>query len=278
MHKLLIIFLALCSCSRAPNLHKLAICAIFKDEAPWLKEWVTYHHKVLGVEKFYLYNNESKDNYLEVLKPFLDKDIVELIDWESSNPKHLAFGAFMDSPWSAAQLGAYNDCLKNRALGKAKWVAMIDIDEFIVPTKGVKSFYALLNQAEKNKKGTISLYWRVFGTSGVKELEDHELLTEKLTRRADDDHPWNQLVKSIHQPEAIEFCLIHVAEKLKPGFGARTLKPEKVRINHYWTRTENFCFQKRQTRKDIEPGFFKSFEVVEDNAIEQYLPILKSSI
>ncbi len=274
MRKWIFLLLIFSSCSTV-NRSQLAICAIFKDEAPWLKEWVTYHHRVLGVDKFYLYNNESTDNYQEILQPFIDANIVELIDWDSSDPNHLASGAFMDAPWSAAQLGAYNDCLKNRALGRMKWVAMIDIDEFIVPVKGVKSFYAQLDQAEKNKRGTLALHWRVFGTSNVKRLEENELLIEKLTWRASDDHPWNQLVKSIHRPEAVEFCLVHIADKLYPGYGSRTLKPDLVRIHHYWTRTEEYCFEKRQQKKEIDPKFFEPFHVVEDTAIHQYLPKLK---
>lgn len=243
---------------------------MFKDEAPWLKEWISYHQKALGVDHFYLYNNESSDNYLEVLQPFIDDGIVELIDWDSSDPHHLAYGAFMDNPWSAAMLGAYNDCLKKRALGQAKWVAMIDIDEFIVPVKGAKSLYAILNQAEKNKKGSISLHWRVFGTSNVAQLNEDELMTEKLTKRSADDHPWNQLVKSIHRPEAVEFCLAHVAEKLKPGYGTRLMKPHQVRIHHYWTRTEDFCHEKRKSKYD-----FNALNAVNDTTILQYTSELK---
>jgi hypothetical protein len=42
--------------------HYLSICAIFKDEAPYLQEWIEFH-RLLGVEKFYLYNNNSRDNF-----------------------------------------------------------------------------------------------------------------------------------------------------------------------------------------------------------------------
>ncbi len=273
MYKIFITFVLFlfASCSSSHHLYRLAICAMFKDEAPWLKEWITYHRNVLGVDRFYLYNNESSDNYLEILQPYIEAGVVDLIDWDSTNPNHLASGAFMDAPWSAAQLGAYNDCLKTRALGQAKWVAMIDVDEFIVPVKGVKSFYALLDQAEKNKKGTVSLHWRVFGTSGVEDLEEGELLTEKLTWRANDEHPWNQLVKSIHRPEAIDFCLVHIAETLKPGFGARTFRPDQVRIHHYWARTEKFCAAKRNQTKEKDPAFFEAFHQVQDTTIQQYL-------
>lgn len=273
--KRFLFFLLLCSCASSTHSHRLAICAMFKNEAPWLKEWLTYHHKVLGVEHFYLYNNESTDAFMDVLKPFVDQGIVELFEWGSSDPSHLATGPFMDAPWSAAQLGAYNDCLKNRALGKAKWVAMIDIDEFIVPVQGVKSFYALLNQAEKNKKGTVAIQWRVFGTSGVEKLAEKELLTEKLIWRSKDEHPWNQLVKSIHRPEAVAFCIVHVAEKLNPNFGARTLKADEVRLHHYWARTEEFCRERRKDWKTQDPNFLEAFHQVEDPTILQYTAKLK---
>src|SRR5947209_4668609 len=40
----------------------LAICAIFKDEAPYLAEWVTFH-RLMGVDRFYLYDNRSTDSW-----------------------------------------------------------------------------------------------------------------------------------------------------------------------------------------------------------------------
>lgn len=272
----LIAFLIFSSCS-SPHCYHLAICSIFKNEAPWLKEWLLYHHHVLGVEHFYLYNNESTDHYLEVLEPFIQKGIVELFDWDSKDPKHQAFGAFMDAPWSSAQLGAYNHCLTQKALGKAKWVAMIDIDEFIVPMKGISSFYACLKKAEKKKKGTVSLQWRVFGTSGVQELQEGELLTEKLTFRSSDTHPWNLLVKSIHRPEAIDFCLVHIADKLKPNFGAVTLSADEARIHHYWARTEQFCLEKRNLSKESNPKFFEELNQIEDLSIHEYSKRIKDS-
>ena len=38
--------------------YNVAVCAIFKNEAPYLKEWIEFNHLV-GVEHFYLYNNNS---------------------------------------------------------------------------------------------------------------------------------------------------------------------------------------------------------------------------
>ena len=274
MRNYILFFLVLVGCSSSPYAHRLAVCAIFKNEAPWLREWIAYHRDVLGVTRFYLYNNESTDEYQEVLRPFIEGGLVELLEWDSADPSHLAVGDFMDAPWSGAQLGAYNDCLKKRALGQAQWVAMIDIDEFIVPVDGVKAFYKVLSRAEKHGKGTVSLEWRTFGTSEVEELVEGELLIEKLTRRARDDHPANGAVKSIHRPEAVDFCLVHIAGKLKPNFGAKTFKPNVARLNHYWFRTEKACLGKRKQAKEINPEFFEPFNEIEDQTILQYLPLV----
>ena len=273
VRSLVIFFCLLFSCSSSYR-YPLAICAIFKNEAPWFSEWITYHHNVLGVERFYLYNNDSTDGFAEVLQPFIAKGIVELINWSSSDPAHGATGPFMDAPWSAAQLGAYNDCLKNRALGQARWVAMIDIDEFIVPTNGVKAFYELLRSSEKKKIGTLRLFWRVFGTSDVENLQEGDLLIEKLVWRSRDDHPWNTHVKSIHRPEAIAFCIVHEADKLNKKYRRKTVSIEEARIHHYWTRTAQPCLEKRKISKSLQPEFFENLHQVKDETVLQYLPAL----
>ncbi len=36
----------------------MSLCAIFKDEADYLREWIEFH-RIVGVEHFYLYNNSN---------------------------------------------------------------------------------------------------------------------------------------------------------------------------------------------------------------------------
>ena len=38
--------------------YKVSLCTIFKNEAPYLKEWIEFNH-LIGVEHFFLYNNNS---------------------------------------------------------------------------------------------------------------------------------------------------------------------------------------------------------------------------
>ena len=50
--------------------YNVAICAIFKNEGPYLKEWLEFNH-LIGIEHFFMYNNNSEDNYLELLNPYI---------------------------------------------------------------------------------------------------------------------------------------------------------------------------------------------------------------
>ena len=49
----------------------LSITAVLQNEAPYIKEWIEYH-RLVGVERFYIYDNESTDNVKEILKPYID--------------------------------------------------------------------------------------------------------------------------------------------------------------------------------------------------------------
>ncbi len=59
--------------------YELGIASQFRDEAPYLKEWVEYH-RMVGVDHFWLYNNSSIDNWEEVLQPYIDEGLVEVFD------------------------------------------------------------------------------------------------------------------------------------------------------------------------------------------------------
>ena len=54
----------------------LTLCAIAKNEGRYLQEWIEYH-KMLGVEKFFIYDNESADNTRKILQPYIVTKLVE---------------------------------------------------------------------------------------------------------------------------------------------------------------------------------------------------------
>lgn len=145
---------------KSSNNHKyyVAVCAIFKNEAPYFKEWLEFH-RLVGVEHFYLYNNLSDDNYQEVLKPYIESGLITLIDW----------------PHPQAQMEAYRDCLQ-KFQHEMQWLGFIDLDEFVVP-KAKNDIRDILAQFTSNR-ASVLLYWRLFGTSGNIKRGSKNLVSE----------------------------------------------------------------------------------------------------
>lgn len=141
--------------------YKVSVCAIFKNEAPYLKEWIEFNHLV-GVEHFYMYNNNSEDDYLSVLNPYIEKGWITLVQW----------------PHNQMQMESYKDCIKNFA-SETKWLGFIDIDEFIVP-KSTDNVYDFLQPFER-KRGAVSIYWRLYGSSGLIERDLKSSVAQDFT-------------------------------------------------------------------------------------------------
>jgi hypothetical protein len=92
----------------------LVICAIFRNEAPYLREWIEFHQMV-GAERFYLYQNMSDDDWETALRPYIETGIIEVAEWPRSPP---------------GQLHAYQHFI-DRHKGESWWTAFIDCDEFL---------------------------------------------------------------------------------------------------------------------------------------------------
>lgn len=218
--------------------YDLAVCAIFQDEAPYLKEWIEFH-KLMGVQHFYLYNHASRDDYQKVLAPYLEE--VELFDWPFPHQNM--------AEWNEIQCQAYRDAVK-RAKGKVKWLAFLDVDEFLFPTRE-DNLVAFL--ADFEEFGEVSANWQMFGTSDVPKIPPGKLLIETLVLKAPENFIENRHVKSIVRPECVtglecpHFCFLmqgfrQVTAQKVPFIGHMTPRVDvsQLRINHYWTRDEHF--------------------------------------
>jgi len=229
------------SCEAKDFKYTLSIAAIFQNEAPYLKEWIEYH-KLAGVEHFYLYNNSSSDNYLEVLAPYIEQGLVELTFWpspESDKPFH----TFCFS----VQPGAYMDAVtKSRNI--SKWLALIDTDEFLFSVLDEDVAKCL----EKRFPGVsgLNVNWQCYGTSHVKKIDPCLPMIGQLVMKMPRDHYFNKNCKSIVQPLHVascnnpHFCYFlgqhfGVDTKFRPCEGiSETVEVDVIRINHYWTRDE----------------------------------------
>ena len=240
--------LALFCCPALLAQYDLSICAIFQDEAPYLKEWIEFH-KLQGVEHFYLYNNLSGDDFQEVLAPYVKNKEVTLREWPDT------YEEGEHAQWIAIQSRAYMDCIRQDGRDN-RWMAFIDPDEFLFCPSGKKLTSFL---KAYRKFGGVCVNWLKFGTSHVEEIPPGSLLIENLIFSSLLDDSENRPIKSIVQPKWVKDCNSahhflykknHFAvdedkNRMEPKNLSRTVRFSKIRINHYWTRTEMYLREKK---------------------------------
>ncbi len=292
----LFLFLGVAECYE----YNLVVCALFKDEAPYFKEWIEYH-KMMGVEHFRLYNNNSTDDWQTVLAPYIEKGEVEVLNWPSSK-KALKNWCLL-TQWPACQDGI------RYFIGKSKWVALIDIDEFLLPLEH-HDMTTFLQEYEEYP--AVMLNWQCFGTSFINTIPEDRLMIEMLTWKAEEFSVRNFPVKSIVRPEYINIremkwsphiyhCRSGEAvfpDKVTRGEGfPGTLSDEEVRarirsvkavVNHYVHRTEDYFWGVKLAKKErmekgvITDSYAKQWRLdcnkVEDKRIFRFIPELRERI
>ncbi|WP_158774120.1 glycosyltransferase family 2 protein [Cobetia sp. L2A1] len=127
------------------------VCAIAKDEAPYLAEWV-FHHHYFGFESIVVYVNRTTDTSLEVLRR-LSKRVpgleYEVIDWVDFCGPQIG---------SKIQTIAYaKDIARCKDLSVDYWLPL-DIDEFWVPSDFKSNIHDHVLSVS-NGKDAISYPW-----------------------------------------------------------------------------------------------------------------------
>ena len=221
-------------------LYDLAIVAIMKNEGHYLKEWLDYH-LLAGVDHFYLYNNDSSDNYREVLAPYVEADLVTLTDLSGR----------------LAMYPAYDDAVKKHRFA-CRYMAFVDLDEFIYPKNTTATIAATLDAILKNFPGAsgLTVNWQLFGSNGEQIPDYTRGALERFTRRAPVD--WvvpiphrdipggNAQIKTVANPRKIYFfCSAHCPVYFEGGYSVnerggrvdsyynKPVTAEKIALNHY---------------------------------------------
>jgi hypothetical protein len=230
----------------------IAIVAIFKNESRYLAEWLEFH-LMLGVRHIYLYENGSTDDYQSILTPYIQEGLVTLIPWRNFYAKHV-------------QQLAYDHALANFA-APYRWVAFIDIDEFMFPVKG-SSLPDTMKQLEHLP--AISMPWFMYGHGGHDKKPDGLVIRNFIERAAFPPIASQYTLlkfKSIFNPRAVATVGIHSFEtvdegavlindrgEVYPHHQMRVLEyatADHIRLNHYFTRSkEEFLAKLMRGRVD----------------------------
>ncbi|MDE6048597.1 MAG: glycosyltransferase family 92 protein [Paramuribaculum sp.] len=222
----------------------LAVCAIAKNEGPYFKEWIDWHLSV-GVEKFYIYDNGSDDNTNEVLAPYIESGVVE----------------YTFFPGKRKQLAAYDDCLEKHRFD-TRWIAIIDLDEFIVPVKD-KNIPEFLSRFEDAP--VVEINWLVYGSGGAVKKSDNPVM-ERFKHHSKGDHKLNRHVKSIVNPRRVYSMIgCHEVARINGkavdshgntivrNFREREPQQDVIKINHYAIKSyEEFLCKRARGRARLK--------------------------
>ena len=266
----------------------ISICTIFKNESHNLQEWIEFH-KLIGIDHIYLYNNDSSDNYKEIIQPYIDNGFVTLTEW----------------PYKHAQMAAYEDCYtKNR--DNTFWLAFIDMDEFICP----KYEYDIKDWIRKYEGyPSVAMYWQMFGTAGIMKADYSKLVIERFTTSWDRQDGTGkyilctamQFTPSIHchhtyiryKLYGINVVLPMINEKEEFVFFPMLYKyPKKstIQLNHYFSKSyEEFknkvnkgsAAQESDNAIRMNKEFFTNHEkwnTCDNKVIFRYLTLLKEQM
>lgn len=241
---------------------------MIKNDQEYISEWLS-HHRKLGIDHFYIYDNESTPKYEN-----LGNDVT-IIYWDENyyfepicpkiNPQYFTHELFNEYPctelitthWPLApdrdskQFKAYQYCLNNFG-DKHEWISFIDSDEFINVAEGLTIKDALKLLDEPNL-AQILMKWRVFSSSG--HIKKQPL--QKITYT--DWYPDYQ-VKAFVKPDKI-FVInsLHILSTY-PGFITKTEDGQTLTsisrhtsniiwVNHYWSRSRQDFEETKLTRK-----------------------------
>ena len=259
---------------------QLSFVAIIKNEAPYIAEWLEFH-RMLGVDRFYIYDNNSNDDVMDVLDSYIKEGIV----------------VYKYCPGTRMQLKAYQnavDCYKMRT----KYMGFIDLDEFVFPVNenNLVNVMDEIMRQDSHSAG-VGINWRIYGSNGY-QLKQEGLVTEVFKKRAFDSHKANRHIKTIcnprkvtgfitpHNPEYLE-GLYNISEQRKKIVGPFNFNGtcERIRINHYFTKSYDEFLSKRERGKadsfgirSLEDFNDHNQDKIVDEIIDRFLPYLKERL
>lgn len=240
-------------------MYYLSVLAIFKNETMNFKLWIE-HNLWQGVEHFYLIDNGSTDNPLEILQEYIDKNIVTYINLPEKHKQVEHYRYVFDT---------YN--LKQSTY----WLAVCDLDEFFY---GVDNILSNKLKSLENVFDYILCNWRMFGTDGT-DAHPKDIRTA-LTKCAKE---MSINTKYIFKTNAIKHSSsiwIHYLINIPYIPQKRTRVSNKlIRLNHYPTQSLEYFTKVKIPRGDVasqaydnfrDMEYFKRYEFndIEDNTLK----------
>ncbi|MEJ8562213.1 glycosyltransferase family 92 protein [Yoonia sp. GPGPB17] len=233
---------------------RIAIAVLVKDEAEPIAEWLRFHYAA-GVDKFLLYDDGCSDATFSVAGEAVPTEAIEIIPW-SQRIKEEKSGYALDN-----QGLAFAHAVSNYG-EDFRWMAFIDVDEFLFPTRShsLKDYLLSLGDIDN-----IVLPWQMFGRQGFAETPP--LVLPNFLKRFRDPYQANVKgvlnFKCIVNPSRVTKAYVHGFETnhssdiynslgQKFEFGehrqANFHCAAALQLNHYYAKSD------QQFKEKVEKG------------------------
>jgi hypothetical protein len=211
---------------------------------------------LVGVNKFYIYDNESTDDTHRILQPYIESGIVE----------------YKYFPGEKMQIPAVYDAVKHYKY-ETKWMAHIDLDEFIVPVE-TETVTEFLRKLPANMRELL-IGWVVYGSNGHK-TKPSGLVIENYMHRCEKLYGCKAIINprflyKVGNPHIFNVAGNMVNENgAKCGFIDQDKNPppcNKIRINHYHCKSWEE-YQNKRKRGDAIYG--KEYGKINNKTLEKH--------
>ena len=241
----------------------LVICAVVKNEAAYIQEWLAFHlHS--GVEHFYLYFNEDEEDTLQVVLPFVEAGLATV--------EYVAGGGIQGT--------TYGQCLARvkAERPRVEWISFHDADEYLFRADQGCLMDGL---APMHERAALAVNWRAYSHSNhVMQLPHDQLLIENNvhTRFEDDPLGVDIHIKSVIRVNHTMTCGHPHFCEYEPGWHAKDELgrivegpfnepvpfPQQFRMHHYNKRTlQDFLMKRLRGRADISETKFSLSTILE---------------
>jgi hypothetical protein len=245
-------------------MYKLSVAAIFKNESHALQEWIE-HYINHGVEHFYLINDNSSDNFLEIIQLYIDKKIVTLYNANFNYYK-------------GRQMEMYNAFVMP-VIKESNWLLVVDLDEFMWSPM-YKDMTKMLDEC--SHFGQVQVNHTLFGSNG--HINQPTSIVNSFTKRSKNlttENPIGNSKYFINTNFDFRSLNVHHANFVVDEYHENVnvfilLGPEYFRLNHYSCQSFEFWKNIKCTRGDADCFFerkIKDFNNYDINEVDDFVLI-----
>jgi glycosyltransferase involved in cell wall biosynthesis len=215
---------------------KLAVVSIFNNESHIIEEWIE-HYLNEGVDKLFLIDNGSTDDYIEKIQKYItDGRVVLNIDNTHYRQVQLLNKYYLES------------------VKKYDWIIVVNMDEFIYSRKGfktIKCYLKTLNTCVQQ----VYIPWKMFGSNNI--IKQPDSIIQNFTARMNYEEETAKNGKCITRTSKIKHIGLHYSmltcdelleitsdhniqtnsHKVAINISEKILENSCLHLNHYITQS-----------------------------------------